>query len=337
MLERFVIGALTSLIVLGTPFLYKLGKRKKAEAIQKGKIYYGLLGCRVLGLFVLGIISSEMVLMAILGDSIEGNIALVLMLFVSFVFTAVYIYVYIKYFKKKLIMYQDNIVLENKKETKNTNEKGITHICLSNADEQPKTYGDFNVYGKDLKIHNSLSKETINPETHKKYLVHTPNESTINNEIAQPLLQHTKKEYNAFNIAKELSEKCAKTVIQINRKCNEIGIDYNERQLAISTFAYFFAQWAYTSKSITFAQVEKVQELYKEQFSEFNKVAFQDDSFKDVMENEQMFDATLERFLQYAKIYFNNETNSFSNEMIEKYILEFILSKADLDRLKDNI
>lgn len=209
-----------------------------------------------------------------------------------------------------------NINEDSNVSEESTADKKITHICLSNQNETPTEHGNFNTYAKDILL--------------------APTE-TITAEKAQSQLQSQPKEFNAIDLAKELSEKCAKTVIQINRKCNEIGIDYNERQLAISTFAYFFAQWAYTSKSITFAQVEKVQELYKEQFSEFNKVEFQDDSFKDVMENEQMFDATLERFLQYAKIYFNNETNSFSNEMIEKYILEFILSKADLDRLKDNI
>lgn len=313
MLESFIRGAVIAAIVSGAPLLYKLGKKKKAEAIQKGKVYYGVLGCRVFGLFVLGIISSEMVLMAILGDSIEGNIALVLMLFVSFIFTAVYVYVYVKCFKKKLMVYQDNDVLENKKETKNINGKDITHICLSNADEQPKTYGNFNVYGKDITVQKV--------------------EQIRQNKSLELGLQSHKIEFNASNIAKTLSDKCAKTVIQINRKCVEIGIDYSERKLVIATFAYFFTQWAYTNKSITIAQVADIKVLYKKQFNDFNEIAFQDDSYKSVMENEQIFDELLEKFLYYAKLHYDINSNSLNKEMMRMYICEFVYNQLDVDTL----
>lgn len=102
MLEKFISGAVIAAIIAGTPMLYKLGKRKKAEAIQNGKVYYGLLGCRVLGLFILGVISAEMILMLILGDSIEGTKALLLMLLVSIPFTVLYLFLYKKSFEKKL-------------------------------------------------------------------------------------------------------------------------------------------------------------------------------------------------------------------------------------------
>ena len=228
---------------------------------------------------------------------------------------------------------------KSKESHANTKNKEITHACLSNADEQPKTYGDFNVYGKDLTIHNSLSKEPINlekgKEINKKYFVQNSPKTTINNEDIQVLSKSIKKEYDAIDLAKELSEKCAKTVIQINRKCKENGIDYSERKFVIATFSYFFAKWAYTSKNLTFAQVGEVQNLYKEQFSEFNKVAFQDDSFKSVMENEKIFAETLEKFLNYAKDFYNSENNSFSEEFLGKYILEFVKNESDIVALKE--
>ena len=40
LLERFVVGAIVALIVSGTPMLIKLGKGQKANAIEKGKVYY---------------------------------------------------------------------------------------------------------------------------------------------------------------------------------------------------------------------------------------------------------------------------------------------------------
>lgn len=187
-------------------------------------------------------------------------------------------------------------------------------VQISNPNEKPREYGNFNTYAKDILLAPTETK-------------------SVTSMRPEPKLE--KKEFNACDIAKELSEKCAKTVIQINRNCNEIGIDYNERKLAIATFAYFFAKWAYTNKSITFAQVGEVQKLYIEQFSEFNKVAFQDDSFKSVMENEQIFTETLDKFLNYAKAFYNSENNSFSKELLEKYILEFIKNESDIVTLKE--
>ena len=103
MLEKFISGAVIAAIVVGTPKLYKLGKQKKAEAIQNGKVYYGLLWCRVLALFIAGVISSEMILMVLLGDSVEGVAALLLMLLCSIPFTFLYVYLYRKSFEKKYI------------------------------------------------------------------------------------------------------------------------------------------------------------------------------------------------------------------------------------------
>lgn len=204
---------------------------------------------------------------------------------------------------------------KSKESYANTKNKEITHVCLDSAEEQPKIRNNSLTYSENIML--------------KSLPNFTKVESITGN------LQSLKIEFNAHNIAKDLSEKCAKTIIQINRKCNEIGIDYSERKLAVATFAYFFTKWAYTNKNITFAQVGEVQNLYKEQFSEFNKVAFQDDSFKNVMENEQIFAETLDKFLNYAKDFYNSENNSFSKELLEKYILEFIKNESDIVTLKE--
>ena len=102
LLDAFITGALAAGIFTGVPALYKLGKQKKAEAIQNRKVYYGLLGCRIIGLFVLGIISADLLLMFLLGDSVEGTMALLLMFLVSLPFTVLYLFIYKKSFEKKL-------------------------------------------------------------------------------------------------------------------------------------------------------------------------------------------------------------------------------------------
>lgn len=100
-LDKFIEGAVIALIFVGTPLLYKLGKKKKLEAIQKGKVYYGLLGCRVLGLFAVGFVCAEMVLMLILGDSIEGTQALLLVFLVAILVTVLLVFLYKKSFEER--------------------------------------------------------------------------------------------------------------------------------------------------------------------------------------------------------------------------------------------
>ena len=103
MIEKFISGAVIAAIVVGGPKLYKLGKKKKAESIQNRKVYYGLLWCRVFALFLAGVVSSEMILMVLLGDSVEGVLALLLMLLCSLPFTVLYVYLYKRSFEKKYL------------------------------------------------------------------------------------------------------------------------------------------------------------------------------------------------------------------------------------------
>ena len=103
MLDKFIAGAVLTAIVVGTPTLYRLGKEKKAESIQHGKIYYGLLWCRIIVLFLAAVISSELILMVLLGNSVEGTTALLLLLLCSLPLTALYVYLYRKGFKKKYL------------------------------------------------------------------------------------------------------------------------------------------------------------------------------------------------------------------------------------------
>ena len=101
MLELFIRGAVIAAIFIGVPKLWKLGKQKKAEAIANNKVYYGMLGFRVFLLYVAGVVSAEMILMIIFGDSIQGTIALIMTLVGGLPFTALYTYLYRKSFIKK--------------------------------------------------------------------------------------------------------------------------------------------------------------------------------------------------------------------------------------------
>ena len=103
LLDVFISGAVIAAIFVGAPKLWKLGKQKQAESISKGKVYYGLLYCRVLAFYLAGVICGETILMVLLGNSIEGTIALLMTLISGVPFAILFTNLYKKSFIKKYL------------------------------------------------------------------------------------------------------------------------------------------------------------------------------------------------------------------------------------------
>lgn len=103
LLDMFISGAVIAAVFIGAPRLWKLGKQKQAETISNGKVYYGLLYCRILLFYLAGVVSGEMILMIILGNSVEGTVALLMTLISGIPFAALYTYLYRKNFIKKYL------------------------------------------------------------------------------------------------------------------------------------------------------------------------------------------------------------------------------------------
>lgn len=102
MLEKFIVGTMVALFFTGTPTLYKMGKRKKAEAVAQGKVYYGLLGCRILGLILAGLMTAEMFVL-MLQNAIEVIVGIVIMVIATVPISMMYINLYRKRFTKKYL------------------------------------------------------------------------------------------------------------------------------------------------------------------------------------------------------------------------------------------
>lgn len=67
-------------------------------------------------------------------------------------------------FMKKKCLKEDSDEQETITISDSESEQTITHICLSNNDEQPKEYGDFNIYSKDVLLETS-EKTVVTPTT----------------------------------------------------------------------------------------------------------------------------------------------------------------------------
>lgn len=127
-----------------TPTEDQIQKSKKRKNIAF-KILKGI------GAFVLGIISSEMLLMIILGDSIEGTTALLLTFLVTIPFFALYFWLFTRRDKKKAE--ESYSPAEESITTRTTASASVSRSPqISDADEKPKAYGNYNVPGSEIAL-----------------------------------------------------------------------------------------------------------------------------------------------------------------------------------------
>lgn len=96
-IEGFLTAIACVIIFYAIPRWYKIGERKKKEHIHNKKVYYGIF--RMIGLYILALISSEMVLLILLGNrEIEGLIALSLVFVVSIPVMFLYLFLYRRHY-----------------------------------------------------------------------------------------------------------------------------------------------------------------------------------------------------------------------------------------------
>ena len=198
---------------------------------------------------------------------------------------------------------------------KNDNQNQITHICLSEPNEQPKEQGNFNFYGKDILLDKSYEQD--------------------NN--SQPNIQEAKTIFTFDSFANSLAKMASQELLNIMNLCSNKQIEIDERKLLVSTFAYFYGVWIFNYKNITMEQEKIVQEIYKKQFSEFNRTAFENDTYKQVVDNEYEFD----KLLYYVIKRINESHEKFDgkqsfeyDKLSNEFISEFIVDEKDKERIK---
>ena len=100
----YLIGSIVGVAIFcGAPVLWKLGKKKKEETINRGKVYYGFLYYKIFLFYLAGIVSAETILMVVLGNSVKDTTALILTLACGVPFAVLYTYLYRKSFIKRCL------------------------------------------------------------------------------------------------------------------------------------------------------------------------------------------------------------------------------------------
>ena len=124
--------------------------KSQAEKTQKRK-NTGINVLKGIGALLLSIISSEMLLLVIVGDSVDGSVALLLMFLVSIPFFVLYFWLFTRRSKKKeQSSYTPSYKGTASQPTTPVNIKRPPQ--LSYTDEIPKSYGNYNVSGDEIRL-----------------------------------------------------------------------------------------------------------------------------------------------------------------------------------------
>lgn len=133
--------------------------KSQAEKVQKRK-NIGINILKGIGALFLSIISSEMLLMVIVGDSVEGSTALLLMFLVAIPFFVLYYWLFTRRGKKKE-QSSHTPTYKGTSSQPTTPAKITRPPQISYADEKPKSYGSYNVYGSDIALQTSPAPQSI--------------------------------------------------------------------------------------------------------------------------------------------------------------------------------
>lgn len=133
-----------------------LSKSQAEKALKIKNIGINIL--KGIGALFLSIISSEMLLMVLVGDSIRGSTALILMLFVALLFFVLYFGLFTRHSKKK----ESYAPTYTETSSRATTPAKITRPPqISYVDEPKKNYDNNIVYGCDIALHASSDPQSI--------------------------------------------------------------------------------------------------------------------------------------------------------------------------------
>ena len=290
---------------------------------------------RFLGCFALSFLGSEMLLMILLGDSIDGASALIILLVVTLIISSI-IYYLLTQSKKSAISNRDfkpnkrfvyktpqnpNYTSNNRTIINNTISMNTDSINNDNVQKEPPSHICF-----------SSPNETHSNTTGRFYgediLLQTPN--------SPPPTEN--KSFSVDIIANGLAELCIKELVDIMGICHKHQVSYNDKKLIISTFSYYYTIWIYNFDNITVGQAEEVEKIYTNHFRNFNRKNFENSPFREVLENEDMFLEQLKRVDRRIRNSYQSNGHIFVDDGIsDEFILEFIDNINDKDKINSEI
>ena len=115
----------------------------------------------------------------------------------------------IKYFRKRLIQQQPSVISNNSPIVAH-DQTHPSHICLSDENETPRKYGNYNVYGSDIALKQDTEQPKVDP------VLQAP----------QSKAQHIQTQTPVVKQAVKYCSRCGKVIDPVTKKCRGCGKQY---------------------------------------------------------------------------------------------------------------
>ena len=151
----------------------------------------------------------------------------------------------------------------------------------------------------------------------------------------QPSCLSDKVPFSASQVAPKLFSIAVKECNAIEEICQSNKIDYNYNNLVLSSLNYFYQIWLVNFKNLRLGQSEDLKDEYITCFINYNKEAFANSSYSQVMENEKNFPDMIKKL--YYRIRSSYEKNNFvfiDDGLTEEFLMEFVSDKNDIEKIK---
>jgi hypothetical protein len=142
----------------------------------------------------------------------------------------------------------------------------------------------------------------------------------------------------AENLAKEIIQ-CSKDAVEtVITMCNQLQIAFNVRNLVLTTFAYVYATWIFNYKDINGYEEDELSKHYKEMFVQFNRSYFEESSFKEVLENEELIGSFFKKADRVIRDMYHAHNRTFVDDgLTATFTTEFLENIQEVEKIGKSI
>ena len=158
------------------------------------------------------------------------------------------------------------------------------------------------------------------------------------NTDVQPACFSDKKPFSVDALAPEVFDAAVNEWQAIERICQNAQVTYDQSKLVVSTFSYFYIVWVFGFTGIRSGQAMELQEKYVEKFVEYNREAFGNYTYAQVIENEKIISPMLTSVDRRIRDSWHANNRTLVDDLLwDEYINEFITDAEMAARVKTQI
>ncbi len=155
---------------------------------------------------------------------------------------------------------------------------------------------------------------------------------------AKPNSINKAKSYSPEEMAGAMAEIGVYEMIAISEILDNKNIRYNDRNIVVETFAYFYAVWMVNWRGLSREQQKEIWHTYEKKFSLFNRKYYEGSTEKIITDNERVLRSKMTCLVQRVSKSYDVKTGTFYDDGIsDEYLADILIDENDAEVVKAEI